>query len=77
MAEWLPVSGCPHGPHRGPQGPNEDLGMCHVCWMPSYTRRPAGEEFGGHIDDCSLPGDHASYCIGGGVGHPEPVVRRG
>lgn len=68
---------CPSAPHRGPQGPNEDLSQCPECAMPSWSLRPAGEEFGGHLPDCSLPQRHESYCVGGGVGHPDPLVRRG
>jgi hypothetical protein len=77
VSGFLPISDCPRGPHRGPQGPNEDLGQCPVCWMPSYSRRPEGEEFGGHIDDCSLPRGHESYCVGGGAGHPKARKIRG
>ena len=68
---------CPDGPHRGPQGPNEDLAQCPRCGMPSHCRRPAGEEFGGHIPDCSLPRDHEGYCQPGGHGHPAPNAIRG
>ena len=67
---------CPLGPHRGPQGPNEDIAQCGVCGMPSYSRRPAGETFGTHAPDCSLLADHFGYCEPGGSGHPRaPVVR--
>ena len=68
---------CPLGPHRGPEGPNEDLGQCPKCWGLSYRMRPEGEEFGGHIPDCSLPRRHESYCVGGGNGHPPAEKRRG
>lgn len=68
---------CPDGPHRGPEGPNEDLSQCPRCLMPSWGWRPEGEEFGGHIEDCSLPRRHESYCVPGGAGHPDPTVRRG
>ena len=68
---------CPDGPHRGPEGPNEDLMQCRRCWGLSHSKRPAGEEFGGHLPDCSLPRDHESYCVGGGNGHPAPRVVRG
>lgn len=67
---------CPDGPHRGPQGPNEDLGQCSQCWSPSYAMRPTDEQIGLHADDCALPISHESYCVGGGSGHaPLPVVR--
>lgn len=68
---------CPDGPHRGPQGPNEDLGQCSKCGSMGFSIRPAGEEFGGHVDDCSLPQDHQSYCQPGGAGHPPPRLMRG
>lgn len=68
---------CPHGPHRGPQGPNEDVAQCGVCWSLSYEMRPEGEEYGGHRDDCSLPQRHESYCKPGGSGHPPPRIKRG
>jgi hypothetical protein len=68
---------CPDGPHRGPEGPNEDIAACWRCGMPSWVMRPDGEEFGGHIADCSLPRRHEGYCVGGGKGHPTPKVMRG
>ena len=72
----VPVERCPMGPHRGPQGPNEDIGQCFYCGSPSWVMRPWGETFGEHAADCSLPIWHESYCEGGGTGHPEaPVVR--
>ncbi|AMS02708.1 hypothetical protein BJD55_gp058 [Gordonia phage Yvonnetastic] len=74
---WYPISNCPKGPHRGPQGPNEDVSVCDVCWMMSYSMRPEGETFGWHIADCSLPVDHESYCVGGGDGHPPARKIRG
>lgn len=81
MTGWLDdlvsPDDCPEGPHRGPQGPNEDLAQCPRCWSPSFASRPHGEEYGGHLPDCSLPRDHASYCVGGGSGHPAPDVVRG
>ena len=67
---WFPSSlpsDCPNGPHRGPQGPNEDVAQCPVCWSLSWCKRPSGETFGHHRPDCSLPIDHESYC------QPEPV----
>jgi len=75
---WLmdPAS-CPDGPHRGPQGPNEDLSQCGKCWMPSWSMRPAGETIGLHSDDCSLPERHGGYCTGGGTGHPPAEHIRG
>lgn len=67
---------CPDQPHRGPQGPNEDLAQCIKCLRISWSKRPAGETFGLHSADCSLPADHESYCVGGGIGHePAPIVR--
>lgn len=68
---------CPNAPHRGPQGPNEDLAQCGLCLMPSYSMRPAGETFGEHLPDCSLPIGHPSYCEPGGNGHPRAEVVRG
>lgn len=68
---------CPDGPHRGPQGPNEDLGQCRKCGMPSHWPRPEGEEFGGHLPDCRLPRRHESYCESGGAGHPPAEKTRG
>lgn len=67
---------CPDGPHRGPEGPNEDLGQCAKCWSLSHVLRPEGETFGHHLSDCSLPIRHGGECIGGGTGHPAaPKVR--
>ena len=67
---------CPDGPHRGPQGPNEDLSQCGRCLTPSWSMRPENEQIGLHADDCSLPRRHEGYCIGGGEGHaPTDVVR--
>ncbi|WP_156251001.1 helix-turn-helix domain-containing protein [Pseudactinotalea terrae] len=67
---------CPQGPHRGPEGPNEDLATCPLCGGGSWTLRPEGETLGLHAQDCSLPVRHESRCIGGGTGHaPAPVVR--
>lgn len=68
---------CPKAPHRPPEGPNEELSQCMLCSAISFTRRPAGEEYYGHIADCSLPRDHLSYCKPGGAGHPKPEKRRG
>lgn len=67
--------GCADG-HRGPQGPNEDVAQCPRCWSMSFSRRPAGETFGEHLPDCSLPVDHLSYCEPVGSGHaPTDRVR--
>jgi hypothetical protein len=74
---WKPAEDCPNGPHRGPQGPNEDLAQCPICLEPSHGMRPEGEEYGGHRDDCSLPRRHEGYCQPGGDGHPPPAVVRG
>lgn len=68
---------CPDGPHRGPEGPNEDLGHCLKCGMPDHWPRPDGEEYCGHLPDCSLPRRHASYCQPGGDGHPPADNTRG
>lgn len=67
---------CPIGPHRGPQGPNEDLAQCAGCGSVSYAMRPEGETYGLHAADCSLPNRHPGHCEGGGAGHlPAPTVR--
>ena len=63
--------------HRGPQGPNEDISWCAKANLPTYSLRPAGETFGHHLPDCSLPIDHPSYCQPGGNGHPPAKVIRG
>lgn len=68
---------CPRGPHRGPQGPNEDISQCGLCGSGSYSLRPEGETFGDHIDDCSLPLRHEGYCVPGGNGHPKSRHQRG
>lgn len=68
---------CPDGPHRGPEGPNEDLGQCSKCGHMGFAMRPGDEEFGGHLDDCALLRRHQSYCQPGGEGHPPPRVLRG
>jgi hypothetical protein len=81
-ADWgayadRPPEDCPRGPHRGPEGPNEDIAQCPLCLMPSWTMRPDGEEYGLHLIDCKLPRRHEGRCVPGGYGHPEParVVR--
>lgn len=68
---------CPEGPHRGPEGPNEDLDQCFYCWGISYAMRPEEETFGLHLDDCSLPERHESFCKPGGAGHPRAPIIRG
>lgn len=70
---------CPkfNGEHRGPQGPNEDMAQCGYCGVPTYSKRPPGETYGNHLDDCSLPIDHESYCEPGGSGHPPAERIRG
>jgi len=74
--DWINPGECPDQPHRGPQGPNEDLAQCIKCMRISWSKRPAGQTFGLHSADCSLPADHESYCVGGGIGHePAPIVR--
>ena len=75
---WLThdAESCPNGPHRIPDGPNEDTGMCSLCGSPIGVLRPAGETYGLHADDCSLQERHRGRCVGGGSGHsPAPVVR--
>jgi hypothetical protein len=72
-----PIDECPNRPHRGPEGPNEDISQCGFCGLPSYAMRPWGETFGEHLDDCSLPVWHESYCQPGGSGHPPAKVIRG
>lgn len=77
MAWFIPPDECPDRPHRGPQGPNEDLSQCGRCGLPSWQMRPDGEEYGGHTPDCSLPRRHEGHCAPGGSGHPAPAVMRG
>jgi hypothetical protein len=74
---WKPPEDCPNGPHRGPEGPNEDLGQCPICLAPSHSMRTEGEEYGGPIADCSLERRHEGRCKPGGEGHPPPAVVRG
>jgi hypothetical protein len=45
--------------------------------MPTHSKRPAGETFGDHLPDCSLPVDHESYCQPGGSGHQTAETVRG
>jgi hypothetical protein len=76
---WMrlkPGEVCPNAPHRPPQGPNEDIAQCW-CGEMSYAMRPWGETFGEHLDDCSLPVWHESFCQPGGSGHPPAKVIRG
>lgn len=68
---------CPAAPHRGPEGPNEDLDLCRHCMSPSHRLRPEGETYGHHLPDCSLPLRHPSYCRPGGAGHPPAALIRG
>ena len=68
---------CSTHAHRGPQGPNEDISWCTKANLPTYSIRPAGETFGNHLADCSLPIDHHSYCQPGGSGHPPAKLIRG
>lgn len=58
--------------HRPPQGPNEYLAQCFLCWGITYAMRPENESFGWHTLDCSLPLRHESYCKPGGFGHARP-----
>ncbi len=64
-------------PHRGPQGPNEDVATCTKCWRPTYAMRSKNETYGLHLADCSLPIGHKSYCKPGGQGHPKASKIRG
>lgn len=68
---------CPDGPHRGPEGPNEDMGQCGKCGGFSFSMRPEGETFGRHWSDCSLPNRHQGECVGCGAGHPDAPMIRG
>jgi len=78
MFPWnVPMNECPNAPHRGPEGPNEDMAQCGFCWAPTYALRPWGETFGEHLPDCSLPVWHESYCQPGGSGHPPARSVRG
>lgn len=70
-------SECPQGPHRPPQGPNEDVAQCGRCLSLTFAMRPEGETFGHHLPDCSLPERHQGYCVGGGSGHPPAKKIRG
>ena len=76
-AGMIHPSQCPGGPHRGPEGPNEDIAMCFACGSPSWSLRPENEQIGLHAADCSLPRRHEGYCVGGGDGHPPTEVVRG
>lgn len=71
------MTDCPLGPHRFPEGPNEDLAQCPLCYAPSWRHRPPTETYGYHLDDCSLAIDHLSYCQPGGAGHPRAKRIRG
>lgn len=77
MSSFVPPDQCPSGPHRGPEGPNEDLSQCATCWSPSYTMRREDETYGDHLPDCSLPVRHPGRCEPGGNGHPTAPVIRG
>lgn len=68
---------CPNAPHRGPQGPNEDIAVCDLCGSLTHSLRPEGETFGYHAVDCSLPERHGGYCVRGGNGHPPAKIIRG
>lgn len=58
--------------HRIPQGPNEDMGVCPLCFSPSFAMRPVGESFGWHAEDCASELLHEGYCTPGGSGHVMP-----
>lgn len=77
LSELAPLGPCPSGPHREPQGPNEDVSVCPDCWELTYVLRPAGETYGDHASDCSLPIRHEGHCQPGGAGHPSAPVIRG
>lgn len=68
---------CPDAPHRGPEGPNEDVAQCGRCGSLTFAMRPPNETFGNHLLDCSLPRNHPSYCQPGGQGHSPAEVIRG
>lgn len=68
---------CPDGPHRRPEGPNEDVDQCLQCGSLSWCLRPEGETYGEHLPDCSLPLRHESHCRPGGAGHPAATKIRG
>lgn len=74
---WTPQHACPLGPHRGPEGPCEDLAQCPQCGAPTWSMRPPGEVYGGHAPDCAAPERHEGHCPPGGEGHGEPVLVRG
>lgn len=77
LSRIWPYSGqeCPKGPHRGPEGPCEDIAQCGLCGSPTFAMRPKGETWGTHAADCSLPERHERACVGGGNGHPVGKVR--
>ena len=68
---------CPRGPHQPPAGPNEDVSLCSLCGAVSFEMRPEDEQFGLHLDDCSLERRHNGDCVGGGAGHPVAREVRG
>lgn len=72
-----PASNCSKGPHRDPQGPNEDTSVCYSCGNLTWGFRPEDEQFGLHLDDCSLPQRHEGYCVEGGAGHAPVKTIRG
>lgn len=65
---------CPE-PHPSLDGPCMDLGQCASCLSPIGVMRPAGETFGFHAEDCSLPERHEGHCADGGIGHRPDKVR--
>jgi hypothetical protein len=77
FGNWTAPGDCPHGPHRGPEGPNEDIAQCPTCLSPSWRMRPEGETYGEHLPDCSLEPRHEGRCKPGGDGHPPADVVRG
>ncbi len=50
--------------------------MCPECGAVIGVMRPDNEQYGLHLDDCSLPLRHPGYCKPGGTGHaPVEIVR--
>lgn len=67
---------CKYGPHRGPQGPNEDLAQCFRCGAVSHRMRAWGDTFGAHSIDCGLPIWHGDYCSRANVPHVTSALVR-
>lgn len=75
QATPTPSEAPPCGEYRLPTGPCEDIGQCPLCLSPIGVLRPAGETFGFHERDCSLPVVHPGECEGGGSGHEPQKIR--